>query len=186
MRFEELFTELTPEEMMDSFNEFKLVGKDFYAITAGKAEHYNSMVGSGGGFGLIFRKPGTWCFIREDRYTLELINQAQSYTLSYFPEEHKKQLLALASGCGKSCNKMQESELTGIVTPSGNISFEEAKLIVECKLTAQLTGEPESFCTQEARDYINAAYAEEHVYRKIVFGEISHVWIKKRCNKGCA
>jgi len=30
-----------------------LVGKDFYAITAGKKEHYNSMIGSGGGFGLI-------------------------------------------------------------------------------------------------------------------------------------
>ncbi|GHT67848.1 hypothetical protein FACS189452_06350 [Bacteroidia bacterium] len=178
MSFEQLFKQISAEEVADHHNLFTLVGKDFYAITAGKKEHYNAMVGSGGGFGLIFRKPSTWCFVREDRYTLDLINKEQTYTLSYFPDEYKERMLFLGKESGRGSNKMKEVELTSIETPCGDVAFEEAKLIVECKLTALLTGHPDNFCTQEAKDYINAAHKEEGVYRKIVFGEITNVWEK--------
>jgi hypothetical protein len=59
------------------------------------------------------------------------------------------------------------------------MSFKEARLIIECKLTEITTPNPNDFCTQEARDSINAAYKEANHYRKYVFGEITHVWIKK-------
>jgi hypothetical protein len=55
--FEQIFTQIAPEEIGDQFNVFTLVGKDFFAITAGKPAQSNSMIGSGGGFGLLFRKP---------------------------------------------------------------------------------------------------------------------------------
>ena len=35
------------------------------------------------------------------------------------------------------------------------------------------------FVTQEAKDYIDEAYKEANHYRKYVFGEITHVWVKK-------
>ena len=35
------------------------------------------------------------------------------------------------------------------------------------------------FYTQEAKDYLTEAYKDESEYRKYVFGEITHVWIKK-------
>ena len=44
MNFDQLFKQISPEEIGD--NIFKLAGKDFFAITAGKENHYNSMVGS--------------------------------------------------------------------------------------------------------------------------------------------
>lgn len=59
MNFNQLFKQISPEEICDNFNVFTLVEKDFYAITAGKKEHYNSMIGSGGGLGLFFKKPTT-------------------------------------------------------------------------------------------------------------------------------
>ena len=183
MNFEQLFKQISPEEICDNFNLFELVGKDFYAITAGKKEHYNSMIGSGGGFGLFFKKPTTWCLFRKDRYTLEIIQKEQTYTLSFFPNEYKEQMLFLGRKSGRDSGKMKEVELTSIQTPSGNMSFKESKLIIECTLTAITTPNPDDFYSQESKDYIDEAYKDANEYRKLVFGEITHVWVKKDNDK---
>jgi hypothetical protein len=54
MNFDQLFKQISPEEICD--NVFTLVGKDFFVITAGKEDHYNSMMGSGGGLGSSFQE----------------------------------------------------------------------------------------------------------------------------------
>ncbi|MCC8144225.1 MAG: flavin reductase [Tannerellaceae bacterium] len=176
MNFDQLFKQLSPEEISDDV--FTLAGKVFPVITAGKEEHYNSMTGSGGGFGVLFRKPVTWCVIRKDRYTLELIRQEHTYTLSYFADAYKEQVLFLGSKSGRDSEKMKEVELTAVRMPSGNISFKEAQLIIECKLLQITEPAPGDFYTQEARDYIKVAYKEAKDYRKYVFGEITNVWMK--------
>ena len=177
MNFDQLFKQISPEEIRD--NVFTLAGKDFFAITAGKKDHYNAMIGSGGGFAVLFKKPTTWCIIRADRYTLEMIQKEHTYTLSYFPNDYRRQMLFLGSKSGRDSEKMREVELTSVQTPSGDMSFEEARLIIECKLTEITTPNPNDFYTQEAKDYIKNAYKEASDYRKYVFGEITHVWVKK-------
>ena len=114
--FDRLFEKSSPEQISD--NVFTLVGKDFTVVTAGKEDHYNSMIGSGGGFGLLFMKPTTWCILRADRYTLEIIQKEQTYTLSYFPNEYKEKMLFLGSESGRHSRKMKEVELTSVQTPS--------------------------------------------------------------------
>jgi flavin reductase (DIM6/NTAB) family NADH-FMN oxidoreductase RutF len=177
MNFDQLFKQISPEEICDDV--FTLVGKVFPVITAGKEDYYNSMTASGGGLGILFKKPTTWCILRADRYTLEIIQKVQTYTLSYFPNEYKEQILFLGSKSGRDSEKMKEVELTSIKTPSGDISFKEARLIIECKLMQITTPAPNDFYTQEAKDYINEAYKEASDYRKYVFGEITNVWVKK-------
>jgi len=177
MNFDQLFKQISPEEISD--NVFTLAGKDFYAVTAGRQEHYNSMVGSGGGFGILMRKPIIWGGFRIDRYTLELIQKEQTYTLSFFPEEYKQQLLFLGSESGRDSKKMKEVELTSVQTPSGNMSFKEARLIIECGLMQISLPSPDDFYSQYAKDFIKEAYNDENDYRKYVFGEITHVWVKK-------
>lgn len=177
MDFDQLFEQIAVEEISD--NVFKLVGKDFFVITAGKEGNYNSMIGSGGGLGVLFKKPTTWCIIRADRHTLEIMEKERTYTLSYFPDECREQMLFLGSKSGRDSEKMKEVRLTSVQTPSGDMSFREARLIFECKLTELTTPKPDDFCTQEARDYVNEAYKEENHYRKYVFGEIIRVWVKK-------
>ena len=56
MNFDNLFKQISPEEICD--NVFTLEGNNF-VITAGKEDHYNSMIGSGGGLGFLFKKPTT-------------------------------------------------------------------------------------------------------------------------------
>jgi len=177
MKFDQLFKRISPEEISD--NAFTLAGKDPFVITAGKKDHYNSMIGSGGGLAVLFKKPTTWCIIRADRYTLELMLKERTYTLSYFPEEYKERMLFLGSRSGRDSGKMKEVELTSVQTPSGDMSFKEARLIINCKLTQITTPDPDDFYTQEAKDYISEAYKEANHYRKYVFGEITHVWERK-------
>jgi hypothetical protein len=74
---------------------------------------------------------------------------------------------------------MKEVKLTSVQTPSRDMSFKEARLIIECKLTEITTPNLNDFCSQEAQDYINEAYKEANDYRKYVFGEITHLWVKK-------
>ncbi len=152
MSFDQLFKQISPEEISDDV--FTLAGKVFPVITAGKADHYNSMTASGGGMGVLFRKPTTWCILQSARYTFELMLKEQTYTLSYFPDEYKKQVLFLGSKSGRDSDKMKEVELTNVQTLSGNMSFEEAKLIIECKLTQITTPNPDDFCSQEAKETV--------------------------------
>ena len=179
MTFDQLFRQISPEEICDVENVFTLVGEDFFAITAGKKDHYNSMIGSGGGLGLLFKKPTTWCILQATRYTLEMIQKEQTYTLSYFPNEYRERMLFLGSKSGRDSEKMKEVALISVQTPSGDMSFKEARLIIECKLTQITTPNPNDFCSQEAKDYIREAYKDTNEIRKYVFGEITHVWVKK-------
>ena len=138
------------------------------------------MTASGGGMGLLFRKPATMLIFPLNRYTLELIQKEQTYTLSYFSDEYKKQVMFLGSKSGRDSDKMKEVELTGIQTPTGNMSFREARLIIECKLTQITTPVfPDDFYSQEAIDYMAEPYKDLGEHRKYVFGEITHVWVKK-------
>lgn len=181
MNFDQLFKEISPEDI--SANVFTLIGKNFYVITAGNKEQYNSMVGSGGGLGFIFKKPATWCIFQQCRYTLELIMKEQSYTIAYFPDKYRNQMMFLGSKTGRDSNKMKEVELTNIQTPYGNMSFKEAKLIFECKLVQVTTPDINDFYTQEAKTWVNNMYKDQKEIRKYVFGEIIHVWVKKTGNK---
>jgi flavin reductase (DIM6/NTAB) family NADH-FMN oxidoreductase RutF len=186
--FEQLFKPITPEEIFDTYNVFSLAEKEFPVVTAGKSDHFNSMIWTLGGFGIHLsasgikkhlRKPTAYGFFREDRYTLELIQREQTYTISFFPNEYKEQTFLVGKTSGRDSLKMQEVELTSVQTPSGNISFQEAKLILECKLTQLTTVKSEDYCAQEVQDSLNETYQEEKHYRKLVFGEITHVWVKK-------
>jgi len=74
---------------------------------------------------------------------------------------------------------MRNTRLTAIETPTGNMSFKEAKLIIECKLVQVTTVSPEDFYTDESKKFVVDAQAETGDYHKVVFGEITGVWVRK-------
>ncbi|MDR0394876.1 MAG: flavin reductase [Tannerella sp.] len=175
--FQELFKSIEAKDIPEDV--FTLVGSDFTVITAGTPSHYNSMVASWGGMGILFNKPATWCFLRSSRYTLELMRKEQTYTMSYFDEAYKEDILLFGTKSGRDTDKMKESKLTSVQTPSGNMTYKEAKLIIECKLFEVTTVSPEDFYTEEGRDFVVEAYEETKNYHKIVFGEITGIWARK-------
>lgn len=175
--FNDLFKSIEPTDITESV--FKLVGSDYTVITAGTEADYNSMVASFGGFGILFSKPTTWNILRANRYTLEYIKKQQTYTMAYFEEAHKEQLMLFGTKSGRNTDKMKRHTLTAVQTPSGSMSYKEAKLIIECKLIEVTTVSPEDFYTKEGKEFIAAGYEDAKEYQKLVFGEIIGVWRKK-------
>ncbi|MDR1535834.1 MAG: hypothetical protein LBU64_12200, partial [Planctomycetota bacterium] len=102
--FAEIFGEIAPEDIAD--NVFTLVGKEWTVITAGAIPGHNSMVASFGGFGILFEKPAAWCFLRANRFTLEKIRAAGIYTMSYFPERYRNDILLFGTKSGRNSDKM--------------------------------------------------------------------------------
>jgi flavin reductase (DIM6/NTAB) family NADH-FMN oxidoreductase RutF len=169
------FVTVTPEEFNE--NIFNLVSKDWTVITAG--EEPNSMVASWGGVGIMFNKPVTWCFLRANRYTLEKIKETGFYTMCYFPEQHKGDIMPFGTKSGRNTDKMAQTKLTPMLTPAGAPAYEEAKIIIECKLIAAPTVSKDEFYTQEGKDFLQGGYDEAKDWHKLVYGEITKIYIKK-------
>jgi len=179
--FDELFKKIEPTEINE--NVFKLVGQDFTVITAGDELHYNSMTASYGGWGQLFDNPVTWCFLRANRYTLEVMKECHTYTMSYFDDEYKEQVLFFGSKTGKDTDKMKETTLTMVQTPSGNTSYKEARLIIECELMEITSVKPDDFYSQKGKDFVIEGYNDAKDYHKLVFGNITNVWVRDCCGE---
>ena len=169
------YTKVAAEEFDE--NIFKLVGKDFTVITAG--EEPNSMVASWGGVGIMFNKPVTWCFLRANRYTLEKIRETGTYTMCYFPDQYKGEIMQFGMKSGRNSDKMAQTALTPMNTPDGFPAYKEAKIIIECRLVAASTVSKDEFYTQEAKDFLQEGYDEAKDWHKLVYGDIVNIYIRK-------
>ena len=158
-------------------NIFKLVGKDFTVITAGETP--NSMVASWGGVGIMFNKPVTWNFLRANRFTLEKIRETGTYTMCYFPDQYKGDIMQFGMKSGRNTDKMAQTKLTPMMTPDGYPAYAEAKIIIECKLLAASTVSKDEFYTEEAKTFLQEGFDDAKDWHKLVYGEITKIYIKK-------
>ena len=173
-RFNYAFKAVAAEDFDENF--FNLVAKDFTVITAG--EQPNSMVASWGGIGIMFNKPVTWCFLRANRYTLEKIKETGTYTMCYFPEQYKGDIMQFGIKSGRNTDKMAQTKLTQMETPDGYPAYKEAKIIIECKLIAAPTVSKDEFYTEEGKEFLQGGYDEAKDWHKLVYGEITNIYVK--------
>lgn len=174
-RFAQKYQTVQPKDF--DRNIFSLVGDDWTVITAG--EDPNSMVASWGGTGIMFNKPVTWCFLRANRFTLEKMRETGTYTFCYFPSEYKGDILKFGTASGRNTDKMDQTRLTPMQTPDGMPAYEEAQVIIECRLIAAPTVSKEEFYTQEGKDFLQGGFDEAKDWHKLVYGEITNIYIKK-------
>lgn len=176
--FEDLFKTIDAKEVEEDI--FTLINQDYSVLTAGTPHHYNSMVASWGGWGILFNKQVVFSMLRSNRYTLELIRKENRYTMSFFDREYQEEIVKFGMSSGRDSNKkMTNTTLTAVETPSGNMSYKEAKIIIELDLFEVTTVSPDDFLTEDARQFIIDAHTETNEYHKLVFGEIKNVWVRK-------
>lgn len=175
--FDELFDTIDVRNIKEDV--FTLVGEDYGILTAGTLEKFNSMVTSWGGWGIVFGKPGVFHFLRSNRYTLELMREQKTYTMSFFDSEFKDDIMQFGMKSGRDTDKMKETKLTGVQTPDGNPAYKEAKIILECRLAEVTTVSPEDFYNDEDRKFVVDANAETGEYHKLVLSQITNAWVRK-------
>lgn len=125
------FLEIRPEDITD--NPFRLIGSDWMLITAGTIKSFNTMTASWGGLGVLWNKNIAICFIRPHRYTFNFIENSEYFTLSFFESRYKDKLAFCGSHSGKDTDKVKQTGLTPVEGIKGDIYFDEARLVLECR-----------------------------------------------------
>ncbi|WP_167957535.1 flavin reductase family protein [Anaerosporobacter faecicola] len=133
------------EIQANDFNQsiFPMFEKDWALIATEAGQKANAMTASCGGIGVLYPYgPVAFIFVRPQRYTQELIQQSDTFSLNFFSPSYHDILAYFGKVSGRDEDKIKKSNLTlqhTIDTPY----FEEANTVFVCKkvYVQQLTGE---------------------------------------------
>ncbi len=112
---------------------FQLIGQEWMLITAGDSASYNTMTASWGGIGWLWNKPVAFIFVRPERYTHEFIEKNDRLSLSFFSEDYKPALQICGTKSGRDGDKVKEAGLSPKQLASGVMTFDEARMVLDCK-----------------------------------------------------
>lgn len=141
-------------------------------ITSGTAEKTNVMTASWGGLGVFWEKPVAFCFLNPSRYSVQTMDQGETYTISFYTEAYRDAMLYCGNNSGRNTDKIKGSGLTPIKTPSGATAFAEAWMIFECRKIIAQPISPDAVKAQVPAEW------SKNGYHKMYIGEILNVWIK--------
>ena len=151
-------------------NAFTQFEKRWALLTAAKPDgSVNTMTVSWGGLGILWAKPMAMIVVRPQRYTLEFIESADVFTLSFFPESYRPALSLCGAKSGRDTDKIKEASLTPVTGDSGEVYFEEADLVYVCKKSFRHAITPDELLLPDTAASI---YPKED-YHVIYFGEIT-------------
>lgn len=127
---EPIFNEIRPTEIQG--NTFQQIDKQWFLLTAGNKQNFNTMTASWGTFGILWNKPVVFCFVRPHRFTYNFMETSDQFTLSFLGEEHRKTLNFCGTYSGRDVDKVESTGLIPIETQEGAIYFEQAELVLVC------------------------------------------------------
>ncbi len=111
---------------------FYLLDQEWALLTVGKKQNMNTMTISWGGFGTLWQKPVVTVYIRPSRYTYELMENHEYFTISFYDKEYQRELTLLGNNSGRDGNKIAFTKLTPDFLELAP-SFKEANLTIVCK-----------------------------------------------------
>jgi flavin reductase (DIM6/NTAB) family NADH-FMN oxidoreductase RutF len=164
-------------EAVDPFkisrNPFQAIGKDWFLITAGTPDNFNTMTAAWGSFGILWNKAVVTIYIRPTRYTYEFSEANDFFSICFFGEEHRDILAYCGKHSGRDVDKVKVCGLRPIETPNHQLIFAEANLAMECRKLYTDDLKKEHFLdSEDLRHYpIND-------FHRFYVGEITHCWEK--------
>lgn len=135
-------------DMME-FDPFTKIGKEWALLTAGSKEKANTMTISWGGVGVLWGKNVAFVFVRDSRYTKELIDKNEFFSLSFLSEKYRDALNYCGSHSGRDENdKISAAGLT--LTSRHSIPFiDEGNMILLCEKMSATRLTEDSFLMPE-------------------------------------
>lgn len=144
-------------------NPFTMISHDWFLLSAGTPEDYNTMTCSWGAVGEIWNAPSLTAYVRTSRYTHEYLEKNHLFTVSVFPETYKKALAFCGSHSGRDCDKAKETGLTPVALEN-SVSFEQAKLVFVCEKVYKQSMQESCFIAKENLEKFYAADPMHELY----------------------
>lgn len=154
----------------------KLIGKQWMLITAGTKDSFNCMTASWGGIGFLWNKPVAFVFVRPNRHTVGFIEANPALTLTFMPEEYREDLTFCGRHSGKDTDKMANTKLTPVSTEAGNVTYENAELVLECRKMFKTTLQECDFI--DWSEVCPKWYAEDNPLHHLYICEITKAMVK--------
>ncbi|MDR0941792.1 MAG: flavin reductase [Bacteroidales bacterium] len=164
------FTSIQPADITD--NTFHLIGKEWMLIVAGNEQNNNCMTASWGGFGFLWNKPVVFIFVRPQRYTYNLLEKHDFFTLNFFNETHRSTLNFCGKESGKQLNKAEICKLDIVKTPNNSIAYQQSRMIIECRKMYKEQLKPDAFIDETIQDFY-----PENDYHYMYIAEISNCFV---------
>lgn len=156
-------------------NVFKMLDNDWMLITAGNKKSFNTMTASWGGFGILWNLPVSYIFVRPQRYTFQFTEDNAYFTLCFFNEESRNILKYCGSRSGRNSDKIKDTGLLPEFTTMGNVFFNQARLVIECKKLYSDLIKEDHF---HEMNILSDIYRNKD-YHTMYIGEILHTYIKE-------
>lgn len=154
-------------------NVISLFDDNWALISAGTTEKgFNTMTASWGGLGKLWAKNVCFIFIRPQRYTLEFVDNNDTFSVSFFGSEYKKALAFCGRNSGRDVDKMKETGLIAFDIDS-TIGFEQAQIVLTCKKLAVQDIDPTGFIDAS----VDGNYPDKD-YHKMFVGEIISCYVE--------
>ena len=97
------FTETSVDVIGNAFN---CIGKDWMLITTANGDKVNAMTASWGGLGVLWGQNVCTVYIRPQRYTYELIENSDTFSISFLSEKYRDALKLCGTLSGRDCDKL--------------------------------------------------------------------------------
>lgn len=126
-------------------NPFTKLTKDWSLLTTGNKAKANTMTANWGGMGVMWNKNSAFVFVRDSRYTKELMDQNDFFTISFMDESMHSIMEYLGSASGRDEDKIAKSGLN-INYFRGIPYIDESHFVVVCKKLSCTRITPDNFC----------------------------------------
>lgn len=150
----------------------KMISDDWALVTAFAGGVTNTMTVSWGGIGELWGKDVVFIFIRPQRYTYELLEKTDMFSMSFFDGEYKKELAYCGKNSGRNGDKFEATGLKAIEL-DGVAAVEQAKYNLVCKKLAFQDMNPKGFLDESIENNYNGDY------HRIYIGEIVKTYISE-------
>ena len=119
------------------YNVFQMFNDQWALVTAGSLDDYNTMTIGWGSMGTIWGPPHQGkqvltVYVSPARYTHDYLERNDYFTVSFFPEEYRRDLGILGSRSGRDGDKVALTQLTPLAVEHG-VDFEQASLTFVCR-----------------------------------------------------
>ena len=74
-----------------------------------------------------------YIFVRPERHTHKYLENNERFSLTFFDEKYRSNLVYCGEKSGKDCDKIKGCGLTLSFTENNTPYFKEAKLMIECR-----------------------------------------------------
>ena len=148
-------------------NPFEKFGTDWGALTTEAGGKVNTMTISWGGVGVLWGRNVATVYVRESRYSKELMDNGDYFSITFFEKHYKNSLRYLGAVSGRQEDKLAGARLT--VNRHKSVPFiDEGNFVIVCrKLSATQIGPDDILDSEIVKDHY-----KDGDYHTMYVGEI--------------